>query len=129
MTFKEHLKSVYKTNVLNFSGRASLSEYWFTWLSAPLFIIIALLPSILLGSIFGQSGFNVGLAIYYIVAIALLVPQLSVTVRRLHDAGKSSWWLLVGLIPFGVIVVLLFLLKESDGYNRWGKSTSNNIQQ
>lgn len=127
MTFKEHLKSVYKTNFANFSGRASLSEYWFTYISAPLIYILACLPMIPLALAFGQDGYNAGLVIYCFVAIPLLVPQLAVTVRRLHDSGKSAWWVLIVLVPYGIglIVLLFFLLKESDGDNRWGKPKQN----
>ncbi len=121
MTFKEHVISVYKTNFANFSGRASLSEFWFTYLSAPLITIVASLPALLLGAAFGQDGYNVGVAIYCIVGFGLLIPQFAVMARRLHDVGKSAWWLLLFFVPFGFIALLVFWLRESDGDNRWGK--------
>ena len=128
MTFKEHLKSVYKTNFANFSGRASLSEYWLTYISAPLICIVVGWPAIMLGMAFGQGGYNVGVAISFTVALLLFIPQFAVMARRLHDAGKSAWWILLLFVPFGVVVLLIFLLKESDGDNRWGKAATQHTQ-
>ena len=110
MTFKEHLKSVYKTNFANFRGRASLSEYWLTYISAPLLTFLGCLPAVLLGIAFGEDAVKVGIVLSCIVGYGLLIPQLAVMARRLHDAGKSAWWILIIFIPFGAIVLLVFLL-------------------
>ncbi|WP_243398301.1 DUF805 domain-containing protein [Deinococcus koreensis] len=60
------------------------------------------------------------LAVLY--ALAVFVPSLAVTVRRLHDTGKSGWWYLIGLIPLvGGLVLLVFTVLDSEpGSNRWG---------
>jgi uncharacterized membrane protein YhaH (DUF805 family) len=57
-----------------------------------------------------------------IFALASLIPSLSVSVRRLHDTGRSGWWLLIGLIPLvGVIILLVFFAQDSEaGANRFG---------
>jgi uncharacterized membrane protein YhaH (DUF805 family) len=48
-------------------------------------------------------------------SLAVLIPALAVAVRRLHDTGRSGWWLLIGLIPLvGPIVLLVFYLLDSD---------------
>jgi len=53
--------------------------------------------------------------------IALIIPALAAAVRRLHDSNKSGWWLLIQLVPFGGIVLLVFLLIEGDrGPNQYG---------
>jgi len=59
-----------------------------------------------------------------ILALGLLIPSLAVGVRRLHDIGKSGWWLLIGLIPLvGAIVLLVFACQDSQpGTNQWGPS-------
>lgn len=76
-----------------FSGRATRSEYWWFTLCQVLIVVVMTIVSENLG----------GLAM-----LVLLVPALSVSVRRLHDLGRSGWWLLVGLIPFIGHLVLLF---------------------
>jgi uncharacterized membrane protein YhaH (DUF805 family) len=60
------------------------------------------------------------LAIIY--TLAVLIPALSVSVRRLHDTSRSGWWLLIGLVPLiGAIVVLVFTVQDSTpGGNDFG---------
>ena len=59
-----------------------------------------------------------------IVSLALLLPSLAVNVRRLHDTGRSGWWILIGLIPvIGFIVLLVFECQDSQpGTNAYGPS-------
>ena len=56
-----------------------------------------------------------------IAGLALLLPNLAVGVRRLHDTGRTGWWLLIGLVPFvGVIVLLYFFILDSENDNQYG---------
>ena len=57
-----------------------------------------------------------------IVGLALLLPNLSVSIQRLHDTGRTGWWILIGLVPLiGLIVLLIFYLQPSDpGENQYG---------
>ena len=59
-----------------------------------------------------------------IYSIALLLPALAVAVRRLHDIGKSGWWLLLAFIPIvGWIILIIFYCKEGDhARNAWGEN-------
>ena len=51
----------------------------------------------------------------------MIVPSVAVAIRRLHDTDKSGWWLLIGLIPFGGIVLLVFyILEGTNGPNNYG---------
>ena len=108
-----------KQKYADFTGRATRSEYWYfvlfyLILSAGLMIVDALL-----GWFNSELGIGVLSGIY---TLALMIPSLSVTVRRLHDTGRSAWWLLVGLIPIvGGIVLLVFFVQDSqDAVNRFG---------
>ena len=108
-----------KQKYADFTGRATRSEYWYfvlfyLLLSAGLMIVDALL-----GWFNSELGIGVLSGIY---TLALMIPSLSVTVRRLHDTGRSAWWLLVGLIPIvGGIVLLVFFVQDSqDAVNRFG---------
>ncbi len=82
----------------DFSGRARRSEYWF-WVLFNLIVgFVANMISSLLGS----------LTLYLIVIVALLIPSISVTVRRLHDIGKSGWYYLLPVVPLVAMFFLLF---------------------
>jgi uncharacterized membrane protein YhaH (DUF805 family) len=96
----------------NFSGRTRRSGYWYTVLAN---IIVAVVFGILT-SIAGIFGI---LSTLY--SLAFLVPGLALTIRRLHDAGKSGWWLLIYLVPLvGWILLLVWLCTDSVPDNQWG---------
>jgi uncharacterized membrane protein YhaH (DUF805 family) len=90
-----------------FDGRASRQEFW-------MFVLINFIISVVLNVVSTTLG-----AIY---ALAVLLPNIGVGVRRLHDTGRSGWWLLVGLIPIiGWIVLIVFFVQESQpGDNPFG---------
>ena len=113
MSFSDAVTTVLTKKYADFSGRARRSEYWWFVLAE----IIAL--SILYGLTRVSSIF---LILYFIVALALIIPGLAVTVRRLHDTGKSGWFILLGLIPFvGGIIILIFTVQEgTPGDNQYG---------
>ena len=103
-----------------FSGRANRSEYWF-------FVLFNLIITIVLVSIDMAIGtysetYGTGL-IQGIYGLGVLLPSIAVAVRRLHDSGKSAWWLLILLVPLiGVIVFLIFLLLPGKAEaNQYGK--------
>src|SRR5262245_2529150 len=102
-----------------FSGRARRKGYWF-------FILWYLIISIGLPILDGMLGLRIGQAgvLQTLYALAILVPSLAVTVRRLHDTGRTGWWLLIVLIPLiGFIVLLVFMCLEGEsGENKYGPS-------
>ena len=96
-----------------FSGRARRMEYW-------MFALFNMLIAFGLGLIEAIVGGPGILGMLY--SLAVLVPGLAVFVRRLHDTNHSGWWFLIALVPLiGVIVLLIFLIREGDaGANRFG---------
>ena len=98
-----------------FNGRASRSEYWYF----ALFNSIIILFLFILWKVTGHIIFDI---IYFWYSLAVLIPATAVFVRRLHDTNHSGWWLLLALIPIlGPIVLLVFLIKDSDaGTNQYG---------
>ena len=103
-----------------FSGRSRRKEYWF-------FVLFYVLISIGLGIIDVMLGLQTakGMGILgAIYALALLVPSLSVTVRRLHDTGRTGWWILIVFVPvIGWLVLLVFMFLDSQpGDNAYGPS-------
>ena len=108
----EAVQSVF-TNYVNFSGRASRSEFWW-WIGFSIMVF-----------------FLLGLAVAIDWAIALLlmvawygvtfIPNLAVIVRRLHDTGRSGWWILIAFVPLLNLLLLVFYVLDSQaGPNRWG---------
>ena len=112
MSFVEAIKSVFSQYV-GFSGRARRSEYWY-------FVLFeAVISSVLSGLGQKVAAFSV---IGGIFALAVLLPGLAVCIRRLHDIGKSGWWILLSLIPVvGGIILIVFACKDSEpGDNQYG---------
>ena len=83
---------------------------------------IVVLAIILSGS--NDSLAGLGGILYVVYVLGIIVPSLAVTVRRLHDTGKSGWMLLIGLIPLvGPIILLVSYFTDGDlGANQYGPS-------
>ena len=109
-----------------FNGRARRKEFWyFNLISSLISLVLAFLDTLLqLGS--GSTDSRLLLSIYF---LGTLLPSYAVTIRRLHDIGKSGWWLLIGLIPLiGSVVLLCFCLQDSEpGANRFGRNPKESI--
>ena len=86
ITFLDAVKRFYN-NYANFNGCATRAEYWYPVLY--MCIVYAIL--LCLG--------KVGMILYYIFALANIVPSIAVGIRRMHDIGKSGWWILINLVP------------------------------
>ena len=96
----------------DFNGRAHRTEFWmFVLIHFIILIVLAVVDSMITGGI-----------IYALYALAVLLPYLAVAVRRLHDTGRSGWWLLIGLIPLiGTIILIVFWVADSQpGDNAFG---------
>ncbi|MGC1348198.1 MAG: DUF805 domain-containing protein [Xanthobacteraceae bacterium] len=100
------------SNYVNFSGRACRSEYWF-WV---LFVLIADVVAIAIDAAIGMQ------IVSSLFGLAVLLPGLAVTVRRLHDLDRTGWWIFLGLIPLvgAIILIIWFCSKGTDGLNRFG---------
>lgn len=102
-----------------FHGRSRRAEYWyFVLFNLIVAIVLAAIDS-LLGTF--SSAQNIGL-LSGIYSLAVLIPTLAVTFRRLHDIDRSGWWILINLVPLiGTIVLLVFALMDgTPGDNRYG---------
>ncbi|UIX31812.1 DUF805 domain-containing protein [Streptomyces sp. GQFP] len=97
-----------------FSGRARRKEYW-------MFVLFSVIISIALTIVDSFIGFPILSAVF---SLGLLVPSLAVCVRRLHDTGRSAWWLLFGFVPLvGSITLLVFTCLDGEaGENKYGHS-------
>lgn len=106
-------------NYTNFSGRSTVSDYWFVFLAN---VIIGFVIGFIDG-LMGESAIQISNVVVIIYTIATLIPSLALSIRRLHDTNKSGWFLLLGLIPIvGQIILLVFYLSGSvNEGNKYGK--------
>lgn len=104
-----------------FSGRARRAEYWNFVLFNFIFTIALAFIDINIGTYGVAAGVGLLGGIY---ALAVLLPGIAVSVRRLHDTDRSGWWLLISLVPvIGLIVLLVFMLQDSNqSETRYGAS-------
>lgn len=105
MSFPDAVRTCLTEKYAGFEGRASRSEYW--WFV--LFYVIAFVVATILDQIWGFPLLAV------LLWLALIVPSIAATARRLHDTNRSGWWILISLVPFvGSIILLVFVLMPSD---------------
>jgi uncharacterized membrane protein YhaH (DUF805 family) len=108
-------KKVVLESYAKFDGRSRRAEFWWYFLA-----------NLIIGVVLNVVDAVIGLAgiLSLIYALAVLVPGLAVGIRRLHDTGKSGWWLLIALIPIvGIIVLIVFFAQDSTpGVNDYGMS-------
>jgi uncharacterized membrane protein YhaH (DUF805 family) len=104
----------------DFTGRARRTEFW-------MFVLVNVLISIVLGlidyAIFGyNSGRSGPLGLLY--SLAVLLPSIAVSARRLHDIGRSGWWQLVAIIPIigWIFVIVWYATPGRAEPNRWGQN-------
>ncbi|HHW81525.1 MAG TPA: DUF805 domain-containing protein [Bacteroidales bacterium] len=121
--FIENFKDVITNKYAQFNGRADKAEFWQYVL---VYILISIAFSLLSG-IFGGVKILGGLVMVLniIVMLALLLPSIAVSVRRMHDIGKAGGWVLVNFIPLiGLIWFIVLAIKDSEpGTNRFDNRT------
>ncbi|HOB45429.1 MAG TPA: DUF805 domain-containing protein [Zoogloea sp.] len=95
-----------------FQGRSQRKEYWmFTLFNFLAMVLLGAVGALLGGG--GEGG--LGDVLQGLYGLGVLVPGIAVTVRRLHDIGKSGWWGLVALIPLiGSLILIYFAVKDSQ---------------
>jgi uncharacterized membrane protein YhaH (DUF805 family) len=105
-----------------FSGRAGKREFWYFVLFN--FLILSAIASVVGGGISAVTGIGTYWTAKWVTEIycyAVLLPALGVSVRRLHDTGKSGWWVLIALTLVGAFLLLYFYIQDSDvGDNKYG---------
>jgi len=102
-----------------FNGRASRREYWMFFLFNFIFACVAIVLDRVLGLTIKDIGYG---PIYLLYALGTLIPGIAVGIRRLHDTGRSGWYMLVAFIPCvgGIILLVLFATPGDVGENEYG---------
>lgn len=114
MNFGQAIASGFR-NYVTFSGRAARSEYWY-WV---LFTVIVSIATMMLDrAAFPDSDYSPLNAVFN---LATILPSLAVGARRLHDIGRTGWWLLIALTLIGIILLIIWDCRKSDsGPNAYG---------
>ena len=117
----EYFKNCILKHYADFNGRARRKEYWFFALFQMIAIILVSILGGLVDYILGTAGI-VSSVLIVLLSLGLLLPALAVLFRRLHDIGKSGWWIFISLVPcFGSIILLVFMFLDSQpGTNKYG---------
>ncbi len=107
-----------------FTGRARRKEFW-------MFVLFNVIISLILNLIDGflGTGFEAGGGIISgLYALAILLPSIGVAIRRLHDIGKSGWWIFISLIPLigGIWLLVLYCTDSEPGENQYGPNPKDN---
>ena len=105
-------------NYVTFTGRSRRTAYWMFVLFNFIAVILANVIDNVLG-LAGQSGYGPVSMIY---GLAVFLPGLALAIRRLHDTGRTGWWMLIGFLPLiGLIVLIIFFVQDSQpGSNQYG---------
>jgi len=124
MSFNDAVTNCLINNYMNFSGRASRSEYWFWTLFT---FLVSFVSGIIDGFMFG-SELGDPLWISNIIGVAIFLPGLAVIVRRLHDGGRSGWWFLLSFTIIGIIPLIIWMIMEGQDHpNEYGEVPTNII--
>jgi len=109
-----YLKAV-RDNYANFNGRATRPEYWYFFLA-----------NFIIGFVIGLIAGVVPVVMYvsYLYSLAVLVPSIAVAVRRMHDIGKSGWFILVPILN-----IVLLATEGQHGPNEYGPDPRNNYNE
>ncbi|MBU3000388.1 DUF805 domain-containing protein [Roseovarius nubinhibens] len=135
MGFKEAIRTVLKEKYATFQGRASRSEFWYFTLFTVLMVVVFIGLALLTGGLDMVEGGGAEIlpliffGLYGLFGLAILIPTIAVTVRRLHDRNMSGWWYLGfvvgGMIPFvgpliSIAMFVILALKGTAGDNKFG---------
>ena len=116
--FNHYFLDTVKNRYADFNGRATRSEYWYFVL---FFVLISIVLTLIDTTVINPLMLHMtpeeatqGGLLSFLFALAMLLPHIGVGIRRLHDIGKSGWWLLIGFVPVvGLLVLLYFFVQPS----------------
>ncbi len=122
MDFGEAVKTCLR-KYFTFSGRARRSEYWWFYLFT---IIVAIVAAVIDGAIVGWGNSDEG-PVGALTSLALLIPSLSAGWRRLHDTGRSGWWIGGGILAIVAFAAILIVASAVTGFDDGGSFFGNGI--
>jgi len=118
MNFVEAISSCFR-NYANFSGRAVRSEFWYWYIFVAVVLIVF---GAINGSLYpGPLAMGPFSYVTMAIVLALILPSLAVSVRRLHDIDRTGWWVLIAVTAIGMLVLIYWAcLPGTSDRNRFG---------
>jgi uncharacterized membrane protein YhaH (DUF805 family) len=119
----ENFRHIVTTQYFDFNGRTAREPFWYYILAYVVLIVAAsILETVLFGNPLMYSYGYHPRPLTALLSLALLLPNLGITARRLHDIDRSAWWMLVGLIPFAGWLVMIYWCVQpgTSGSNQFG---------
>lgn len=109
---------VFYSKYADFSGRATRSEYWYVML----FFFLVGVAAAILGALLGRDAMSAVRVLLGLFSLASLVPNIALSVRRLHDIDKSGAWWFIRFVPFvgGIVLFVFSLMAGTYGPNQYG---------
>ena len=106
---------------VDFNSRACRSEYWYFTLFIIMLSFVSQYVDFKFGLTYGEGFSEQGIS-SLIINLATILPSIAVGVRRLHDIGKSGWWILLPLTIIGIFVIIYWAAQVSEDDNEYGKN-------
>lgn len=102
-----------------FTGRSRRAEYWVFFVINFVVYLAAAFLDVMAGTFSKEMGVGLASGVY---ALFVLLPSVSVSVRRLHDTNRSAWWLLLGFVPIigPLVLFVIYCLEGTPGDNDYG---------
>jgi uncharacterized membrane protein YhaH (DUF805 family) len=98
---------------VNFQGRSSRGAYWW-W------VLFCILIDVVLTLLVRASGASLSF-LFGVWGLAIILPSIALGFRRLHDIGRSAWWLLIGITGIGVLLLIWWFCQPGQrATNRFG---------
>ena len=98
----------------DFKGRTNRKNFWLAFLGIVILSFVVSFVLTFVGGLLGDTASSIASILVFIYELAIIIPCLAIEVRRLHDIGKSGWWILLCLVPVvGFIVLLIFYCMDS----------------
>jgi len=112
---------IIKNKYALFDGRARRKEFWYFQLAVVAVYIAVIIVAVILGAISSTLGAII-YGLFGIAMLAIIIPSIGLTIRRLHDVDKSGWFILVSLIPLvgGLYLLYLLITEGTVGQNQYG---------
>lgn len=125
MSFVDSVRLCLSDNYFKFSGRASRSEFWWFYLASVLVLMVCAVGEGVVLALYKEEGGMIYLLLLLLLVMAMLalvIPSIAVSVRRLHDTGRSGWWYLLNFVPYigGIVLFVFFLLPSELDENEYG---------
>jgi uncharacterized membrane protein YhaH (DUF805 family) len=130
MEFPEAIRLALRERIFDYRGRSRRAEYWWYWafcLGVWFVLYFVFIGLLLTDAATGEPGALtvIGFVLYLLACLALMIPGLSLTVRRLHDLDRTGWWVVTAFIPFlnfvfGIILLIWCAQPGTEGSNRFG---------